>query len=369
MTQTPRPAGYLSLSLVSWGWDESFAESFKALGLPGEEPGRVLRADLGACLVALDGREERLPVSRALRPAGSGQPTAGDWVVVHEGEITGVLERRTAVVRASTERDRHSQVLAANVEFVLVVEPLGERWRPRRIERLMVVAWQSGALPIVVLTKADRTEHPAAFVRAAQLLAPGALVHAVSVEDGRGLEALASELTPRTTAVVLGRSGAGKSTLANFLAGGDAGLATGEVRADGKGRHTTVARELVRLANGAHLIDTPGLRAIGLADSIEAVGEAFSDIESLASRCRFNDCAHETEPGCAVSAAVESGALSADRLESYNKLLREHARLEARADRRLQALQSAELRARHRQLRRMPKRWARVVRPPAGMEV
>ncbi len=355
MSNAPRFAGPSSEALSALGWDESFSESFAALSAPGDVPARVLRADLGGCVVASEEKEERLPVSARLRVKGL-SPTTGDWVVVRGGEVVQVLERRTAVVRASTEESRAPQVLAANVEFVLVAEPLGERWRPRRLERLLVVAWQSGALPVVVLTKADRDEDPGQAVTAARKLAPGAAVHAVSARDGTGLAALGEELAPGTTAVILGRSGAGKSTLANLLAGGEAGLEVGDTREDGKGRHTTVRRELVRLASGALLIDTPGLRAIGLTDSVEAIAEAFSDVEELAASCRFNDCAHDSEPGCAVTAAVTVGDLARDRLASYRALLREQLRLAARSDRRLRAAQAAEFRARSRQLHRTERR-------------
>lgn len=355
MSDLPRHSWQSAPSLEAWGWDAGFAEAWAALGRPGE-PARVLRANGAACLVASAYGEVQLPIRQGLRREASGQPTAGDWVVVVEREIAAVLERRTAVVRASSDRERAPQTLAANVDTVLVVEPLGDRWRPRHLERLLVVAWQSGGLPIVVLTKADRSDDLPAAIEAAAMKAPGTSVHAVSALDETGIDELAAELSPRTTAVILGRSGAGKSTLTNLLSGGTAGLATGEVRDDGKGRHTTVSRELVRLANGALLIDTPGLRAIGLADSMEAIGDAFSDVQQVAAGCRFNDCAHETEPGCAVTSAIESGELTYERLDSYRRLLREQARLEARDNPKLRSLQAAERRAFARQLRQMPHR-------------
>ncbi len=342
--------------LTAWGWDESFRELFDSRAMPGDEPGRIVRADRRACAVALERGEVHVPLARHLLSSGSSQPTTGDWVVVREGEIAEVLDRRTAVVRASADPGKGAQVLAANVEFVLVAEPLGERWRPRRLERLLVVAWQSGAVPIVVLTKPDRCDDVEAALSLAMTVAPGVTVYAVSPLFGDGTEELARELAPGTTAVIIGRSGAGKSTLANALSTGRGGLAVGEVRNDDKGRHTTVTRELVILANGALLIDTPGLRAIGLVDSVEAISDAFSDVESLAPGCRFGDCAHETEPGCAVQGAIAAGELEAGRLVSYRRLQREQARFEAREDPRVRAARAAEMRRFTREIRRLPKR-------------
>jgi ribosome biogenesis GTPase len=180
---------------------------------------------------------------------------------------------------------------------------------------------------------------------AAAAVAPGCAVHVVSAITGEGIAGLAAELAPRTTAVMIGSSGGGKSTLANALSDGQAGLETADIRSDGRGRHTTVARELVRLANGALMIDTPGLRAIGLWDATEALTEAFSEVEELALGCRFNDCAHDREPGCAVKQALADGRLDRARLESYRSLQREQRRLAARTDARLRAQRAAELRA------------------------
>jgi ribosome biogenesis GTPase len=355
VTAMVSPTDPSSRPLALWGWDDSFRQLFEDEALPGDEPGRIVRADLRACAVALERGEVHVPVGRHLLSSGSSQPTTGDWVVVRDGEIASVLDRRTAVVRASADPGKGAQVLAANVEFVLVAEPLGERWRPRRLERLLVVAWQSAAIPIVVLTKADRCDDIEAALSLARAVAPGASVYAVSPLYGDGTEELAKALVPGTTAVIIGRSGAGKSTLANALSGGKAGLDTGAVRDDNKGRHTTVTRELVILANGALLIDTPGVRAIGLIDSTEAIGDAFSDLEALAPNCRFGDCAHESEPGCAVQEAISAGELDAERLASYRRLQREQERLEAREDPRLRAAKAAEWRRFSKEIRRLPK--------------
>lgn len=344
-------------SLESWGYDDEFRMRFAAVAEPLDRPGRVLRSEPRSALVALDGVESKLPIARGLLARdGASPPTAGDFVAVRGGQVAAVLERRTAVTRAAPDPGRVAQVLAANVDLVLVAEPLGERWRPRRLERLLVVAWDSGAQPVVVLTKSDRAEDPAEAIAEASAVAPGVAVHAVSPVTGEGVGALAAELAPGSTAVILGRSGAGKSTLANALAGGDAGLATGPVRSDGKGRHTTVARELVRLANGALLIDTPGVRAIGLVESSDGIGEAFSDVEELAAGCRFADCGHGAEPGCAVKEAIAEGRLGSERLASYERLLREQERYEAKFDSRLRAERSAAMRRFYRSVRDQPHR-------------
>lgn len=343
--------------LHEWGYDSYFEQHFRATHAPGEQPGRIVRSELRSALVALEGGEADCAVHPSVLSGGGIHPTTGDFVAVDRDRlITRVLERRTAVVRASPDPGRGDQVLAANVDTVLVAEPLGERWRPRRLERLLVVAWQSGAVPVVVLTKADRCDDLPSVFEAAMGLAPGVSVHAVSALDGEGLDEVAAELAPLTTSVIIGRSGAGKSTLANALSGETAGLPTAAVRDDGKGRHTTVRRELVRLVNGSLLIDTPGIRAIGLSDAGEAIGEAFVDVEALVAECRFNDCGHGNEPGCAVTLAIREGRLHPERLESYRRLRREQLRYEAKSDARLRAARNAERRRFAKQVRNLPKR-------------
>jgi ribosome biogenesis GTPase len=208
-----------------------------------------------------------------------------------------------------------------------------------------------------VLTKSDCCPDPDEAYKTTRSLAPGASIHMVSALTGEGVDELAEALAPRTTAVIIGPSGAGKSTLANALGDPDGPLlATQDVRDDGKGRHTTVTRELVKLANGALMIDTPGLRAIGLWDAEDALEEAFSDVGELASQCRFADCGHSSEPGCAIAAAIAAGDLSADRLLSYQKLQREQRRLAARTDAKLRAERRAEFKAFYRQHKRQPHR-------------
>jgi ribosome biogenesis GTPase len=224
------------------------------------------------------------------------------------------------------------QVVAANVDTVLLVLALNRDFNVRRLERYVAAGWESGAQPVVVLTKADVCDDLAAREAEAAAVAPGVPVHVVSSWEGTGLDVLGAYLGPGRTVALLGSSGAGKSTLLNRLAGAEV-MATGAVRdADDRGRHTTTRRELVRLPGGALLIDTPGMRELGLWDAAEGVSQTFGDLEALAVRCRFRDCAHDSETGCAVQAALTEGSLAPERLASYRKLQRELAFQARRTD-------------------------------------
>ncbi|RYV51452.1 ribosome small subunit-dependent GTPase A [Pengzhenrongella frigida] len=272
-------------------------------------------------------------------------PTVGDYVLTGTRADGGttlleLLPRRTVLVRDSAGGTARTQALAANVDVVLVAEHLAPEPEPGRIERLLMLAWRSGARPVVVLTKADLVADGARSAAQVAAVAPGVDVHVVSATAGTGLEPLRALLSPGITVVIVGTSGAGKSTLLNALVGREL-MATGALRADGKGRHTTTHRELVVLDSGAVLIDTPGLRAVGVVGGEDAVGAAFADITALAERCRFNDCAHDREPGCAVQAALESGELSARRFDSWRRVAREAAWQARRADHRLAAAETA----------------------------
>jgi ribosome biogenesis GTPase len=296
--------------LATLGWTERHAAQAAAAGLDGHPVARVVRDDGARCTV--------------LGPGGRSTVTGedlvvGDWVAL-DGERAVRLERRSELRRASAGRRSHEQVLAAGVDVVLVTEPLDPGANLRRIERLLALAWSSGAAPVVVLTKADRVaEDP---LPAVQRVAPGVPVVAVSAVTGDGLDDLRGLLDPRGTFVLLGPSGAGKSTLVNALAGRSA-LAVGEVRGDGRGRHTTTRRELVPVPGVGLLIDTPGIRAVGMTADAEGVERSFEDVVTLAEGCRFADCEHGSEPGCEVQAAVQAGDLDPGRLASYRRLLRE----------------------------------------------
>lgn len=272
-------------------------------------------------------------------------PTVGDYVVIGardegDGRLTELEPRRTALVRDSAGGTSRTQALAANIDVVIVAEHLDPEPDLGRIERLLTLAWRSGARPVVVLTKADLAPDAAAMVAEVSAAAPGVEVVAISATAGTGLAPLRAIVAPGVTLVVVGPSGAGKSTLVNALAGAEV-MAVGGRRADGRGRHTTTHRELITLPGGAVLIDTPGLRSVGVVADAAVVGSTFADVAELAQRCRFADCAHDREPGCAVREALESGALPERRFESWRRLAREAAFQARRADARLAAAEKS----------------------------
>lgn len=380
-----------SAALIRLGWDdgwrdtalEAVAGRTSTLGGTALVPARVARADKHSCDVLLPDDDALLRVdadtllqltvpwgpalSRATATDPTAVPAAGDWVLLTGRPGTGaeprdaapaveqVLPRRTAVVRAHvTPGSSHGQVLAANADVAVVVEPMAPHPNAGRLERLLALAWASGAQPVVVLTKADLVPDPAVVLDEVAPWAPGTSVLATSATDDVGLEPLRDRLRAGSTLALLGASGAGKSTLLNALVS-DAVMRTRALRADGKGRHTTVTRELHLGPEGGAVLDTPGLRTVGLAGT-EALDEVFPEVEELAAGCRFSDCAHRSEPDCAVLAAVEAGDLPQRRLDSYRKLLREAAHQAARADARVRAEQAGRLRALGRARRSTPTR-------------
>lgn len=312
---------------------------------------RAPHASLGGPGVPGPVAPQRVELDRdGLVPADDGTrlaPTVGDVLVLDErpgapSRVGRLVPRRTALVRDSADRTSLTQALAANVDVVVVAEHLDPEPDLGRVERLLTLAWRSGAQPVVVLTKADLAPDADAIAAEVADVAIGVEVHVVSATGGTGLEPLRALLTPGATIVVVGPSGAGKSTLVNALAGREV-MATGERRADGRGRHTTVHRELVPLGGGAMLIDTPGVRGVGLVADADALSTTFPDVEELAARCRFRDCAHASEPGCAVRDALDSGELPQRRFASWQRLAREAAFQARRADARL----AAEAKAQH----------------------
>ncbi|WP_280393388.1 ribosome small subunit-dependent GTPase A [Nocardia brasiliensis] len=336
--------------LVPYGWTEAVAEEYAALIEENCVPARVIRMDRSECDVATPTGLARARCPRADAEV-SGLCT-GDWVSIDtDSAVRRLLPRRSVIMRSSVSGRSHGQVLAANVDTVLICTAADADVDLGRIERMLALAWESNAQPVVLLTKADAAvDMP---LDAVQAVAPGATVLAVSAETGAGVDVLTAVLDG--TVALIGPSGAGKSTLANALLGQEV-FATNAVRAaDKKGRHTTVHRELRPLPNGGTLIDTPGLRGIGLWDAAEGIEKTFSDIESLAAQCRFGDCAHNGEPGCAVLAAIDSGELTQRRFDSYRKLAKENAWMAARTDRRLQA-------ERHRQWREITKQQRQIYR-------
>ena len=336
------------MNLATLGWDASFADAFEPHTEAGLVPGRVGIQHRGAWVVLTEGGEIWCDLAgRLVREAGPGElPAVGDWVALapraaeRKGTIHAVLPRRTKFSRkaASGVSDKtEEQVVAANVDTVFLVSGLGHDLNVRRLERYLATAWESGAEPVIVLTKADL--HPTEVewaVSEIEGVAFGVPIHPLSGVTGEGVDALAPYLRPGRTVALLGSSGVGKSTLVNYLAGREV-LATAAIRADGRGRHTTSHRELVPLADGAVLLDTPGMRELQLWDVGEGLAGAFADVEEIAAGCRFTDCAHDEEPGCAIQAALADKTLEAERWESYGKLQRELYWLEVRQNGRLKA--------------------------------
>lgn len=324
-------------SLREWGWDEHFGSVFDSLPIPECQPARVIEAQRDAFrVVAAKGERHAQVAGRLLQEGFGTRPATGDWVAVQllpdTVIIHAVLERRTTISRKLPGNSVREQVLAANVDTVFIVTSCNEDFSPRRIERYLATIWESGARPVVLLNKSDLAPDPAELVHEAEAVAPDVAVHAVCATRGAGLAALDPELQPGKTIALLGSSGVGKSTIVNRLMGADVQVVREIREGDDKGRHTTTSRHLFRLPGGALLLDTPGLRELALWSTESGLEQAFSDIESLAEGCRFQDCAHTNEPGCAVKATVDAGALPAERLESYLKLRKEWEYLERRAD-------------------------------------
>jgi ribosome biogenesis GTPase len=345
-----------TLNLSQIGWNNRFEALFEPFRGSGIEPGRLLRAERSLVTATTEHGVRLANLAGRLDNNGEqGPPAVGDWVALdlssERGLVRAILPRASALTRRRPGAADNAQVVAANIDTVLVVESLDRGPSPRRIERGLALAWDGGANPIVVLTKADLCPDLGAAVDVARAGAPVTDIVAVSSTSGDGLDQLASHLDTGTTAVLLGPSGAGKSTLVNRLLG-EAHLATGAVRSgDRKGRHTTSHRELVALPAGACLIDTPGIRELGLWLNTDAVNSAFAEIEALSGSCRFRDCSHQNEPGCAVQSAAAVGELDPARLASYLKLRREAEVLEERRDA-----------ARRHQVRARDRRFAKLCR-------
>jgi ribosome biogenesis GTPase len=346
--------------LQDLGWTPSLAEAWGSLAAEGLVPGRVIAVHTRLLRVRGEAGEWLAEVTGRLRHEARGpeeRPAVGDWVALRprDGEARGliqaVLPRRTAFVRRAAGDQAVAQVLAANIDTVFLVAGLDGDFNLRRIERILVLAWESGAEPVILLNKADVC--PEAETRRLEVegVAPGVPVHVIAAKTGRGLEVLAPYLRRGQTVALLGSSGVGKSTLVNRLLGVEK-QKTREVRAaDQRGRHTTTHRELVPLPGGGLLVDSPGLREIQLWVGGEGLQVTFEDVETLAPSCRFRDCTHDGEPGCAVVAAVEAGALAAERFESFRKLRAELRALEVRDDPRLRREEKARWRSIHKTMR------------------
>lgn len=328
--------------LSTYGWSETLQHDFAPHAARGLIPARVVVQQRGLWrLVCETGEiEGRLSGRFAHEALEGGYPVAGDWVAVDSqgglALIAAVLPRRTAFLRKAAGQAQTVQVAAANVDIALLVASLNADLSPRRLERYLAATYESGAEPVVLLTKADLCPDPEPLIAEVQAVAFGVPVLAISGATGEGLAALEAYLAPGQTAVLLGSSGVGKSTLVNALCGGDR-MATRAIReGDARGRHTTTHRELILLPSGALILDTPGMRELGLwqADAgVEAVfADATAEVERLAQDCRFRDCSHEREPGCAVRMALDEGRLDAGRWRSFQKLQRELAHAARRED-------------------------------------
>jgi ribosome biogenesis GTPase len=342
------------------GWDDRLSDEFAVHREAGLVPGRVAVQHRGAWDVLTEAAELRcdLPGRLSHEAASAAElPAVGDWVAVDArpeegtGTIRAVLPRRTKFSRKTAWQAAEEQVLAANVDVVFIVSSLNDELNLRRLERYLILGWESGARPVIVLTKADLADDVDGLVAEVESISYGVPVYPISSKTGEGLDAVRAELAPGVTAALLGSSGVGKSTLVNALLGEER-LETREIRDDGRGRHTTTRRQLVLLPGGGLVIDTPGMRELQLWVADEGLEEAFEDVAELTAQCRFSDCAHESEPGCAIQAALADGTLAPERWESYRKLQRELEHLERRLDKRAQAEERRRWRSIHMEVRR-----------------
>jgi len=328
-------------SLERWGWNSYFEALWNEGQRDGALPARVivqqrkfwrLAGTFGECWAEPSGKLRMASEERVEWPA------VGDWVAADVGEagssarIVEVLPRRSRFVRKMAGKKIAAQVLAANVDMALLVSALDGDFNPRRMERYLAQCWEAGAKPLIVLNKADACADAGAKAAAMERIAPGTEVSLISARTGQGMEGLERFLLPGQTVVLLGSSGVGKSTIANWLLGEMEQNVQPVREGDSRGRHTTTARELFILPKGALLMDTPGLRELQLWDAAQGVSETFADIDTLARECRFGDCTHEGEPGCAVRAAVAEGTLDEARVGNRRKLLREQEFLRRKLD-------------------------------------
>ncbi len=364
------PIDHTDPGLTDLGWDAGWADAFAPFAATGRRPARVLAVHKETSIVAdATGRSRSAGVSGRFRfeaLASSDYPSVGDWVALEpdavadhptdgdQAVIAAVLPRRSAFRRSAADASRRTsglladeQVMASNVDLALLVAGLDGDFNLRRQERYLAVAWSSGVTPVVVLNKADIGRDVEGRRLAIEAIAPGVPILTLSALTGDHVADLSDHLWPGRTAVVLGSSGVGKSTLVNTLLG-DARQAVAAVRDDdSRGRHTTTHRELFRLPGGALLIDTPGIRSLEVAGADEGVDAAFEDVAAIAADCRFSDCRHAGEPGCAIREALADGRLSEERLRSHDKLERELAHAERKEDPRARAAHKREWRLIH----------------------
>jgi ribosome biogenesis GTPase len=346
--------------LDSLGWTPALEDQFAPYAADGLEPARVAVEHRGAYLLYTTRGEQPAELAGRLRHAADSRgelPAVGDWVAASPTEpalIQAVLPRRTKFSRlAATDHGQTiEQVVAANVDVVFLVAGLDGDLNLRRLERYLALGWESGAEPVLVLTKTDVCLDVDAAMLAVETVAFGVPVHPVSNVTGEGIAELAPYFSAGRTVAALGSSGVGKSSLVNRLAGEEL-MATGELRADGRGRHTTSNRQLLLLPGGGLFLDTPGMRELRLWESDEGLAQTFDDVAAAAALCRFADCSHEREPGCGVRAALADGTLAADRYHSWRKLQAELRHLAVKQDARLRSEARKEIRRRARGRRKV----------------
>ncbi len=333
--------------LTHLGWDPAIEDQFAPFAADCLEPARVAVEQRGAYLLYTARGERWAELSGRLRHGVGGRgelPAVGDWVAIADPDgaeralVQAVLPRRTKFSRmaATDGGDAVEQIVAANVDVVFLTAGLDGDFNPRRLERYLTLGWESGAAPVVVLTKADLCADVEAALLDVEPVAIGVPVHAVSNVTGEGVDALAQYFAEGRTVAALGSSGVGKSSLVNRLAGEEL-MATGDLRADGRGRHTTTHRQLLLLPGGGLFLDTPGMRELRLWESEEGLATAFDDVAAAAASCRFSDCSHEREPDCGVRAAIANGTLDRDRYDSWRKLQNELRWLAVKQDAQLRS--------------------------------
>lgn len=355
--------------LHALGWTPYFEAQSRTFESTGLVPARVVEEQRNGFRIATGDNVRYAELTGKLRrdaSAGSrARPCTGDWVMadVPSGDPDGlalihhVLERRTCFSRREAGTRVAEQIVAANVDTVFLVQSLNQNFNVRRLERYLALLWESGAEPVVVLSKADLCPDPATQAAEAEEAAHGVSVVVVSAMSDDGLEPLRPWLVPGRTVALVGSSGVGKSTLVNRLAGDDV-MDVAAIREDGRGRHTTTARHLVLLPSGGLLLDTPGMRTVLLWEGEAGIARTFDDVEALAATCRFSDCTHGSEPGCAVREALEHGDLDLERMRSYEKLQREARHQAAKVDPRIRREQQRRWRAIHMEARRRPDKRA-----------
>lgn len=332
------------MNLKSLGWNQTFEESFKAYESHHFIPGRISIEHKGLYTVLTEHGEMLGEITGKVRFNATGRhdfPAVGDWVAVQanpqEGKayVHGILPRKSKFSRKAAGLTTDEQIVATNVDTVFLVNALNQDFNLRRLERYLLMAWESGATPVIVLSKADLCEDIQKYIDEVETIAYGVPTFAVSAETGTGLDGLSSYITEGETVALLGSSGVGKSTLANKLFGSEVLKTNGIREEDGKGKHTTTHRELLVLESGGILIDTPGMRELQLWEGENSLSQSFQDVEGFAEQCRFRDCTHQNEPGCRVQEAIENGELSEERYTSFVKLQRELAYFARKEDQKL----------------------------------